>query len=192
MQTFQELLQRARGGDPLALKELFEPHLPRMTGFVRLRLGASPDREQSCADIVQSACGRAIDGLADLRGQTEDAFRRWLFAIAINRLRERLRDRGAGGRRRELATLETAVTDGDLLASYANLETPSREAVAHEEVARIERAFEQLPDDYREVLLLARMAELSYAEVAEQTGRSEGSVRQLLYRARARLAMLLA
>ena len=47
----------------------------------------------------------------------------------------------------------------------------------------MEAAFDSLPDDYREVITLARIAGLSHAEIARQMARSESAVRMLLSRA---------
>ena len=63
--------------------------------------------------------------------------------------------------------------------------------MAREELERIESAFDRLPEEYREVITLARIAGLSRAEIAERMGRREGAVRTLLSRALARLAELL-
>jgi RNA polymerase sigma-70 factor (ECF subfamily) len=63
--------------------------------------------------------------------------------------------------------------------------------MAKEAVERIEAALDALPEDYREVITLAKLVGLSRAEIGEVMGRSEGAVRTLLFRAQARLAELL-
>ena len=62
---------------------------------------------------------------------------------------------------------------------------------AREEVLRIEQAFEELPENFREVITLSRILGLSHREIAEQTGSTEGATRALLFRALARLSRLL-
>jgi RNA polymerase sigma factor (sigma-70 family) len=54
---------------------------------------------------------------------------------------------------------------------------------AGELAQQMELAFDRLPDDYREVITLARIVGLSHAEIARQMGRGEGAVRMLLSRA---------
>jgi RNA polymerase sigma factor (sigma-70 family) len=56
-------------------------------------------------------------------------------------------------------------------------------AAARELSDRIERAFDMLSKDPREVIALARIVGLSHAEIAEQLGRTEGAVRVQLSRA---------
>ena len=61
-----------------------------------------------------------------------------------------------------------------------------------EALAALERAFDQLPEHFREVITLARVAGYSHAEIAAATGRTEVAARQLLHRAMAALSSELA
>ena len=70
--------------------------------------------------------------------------------------------------------------------------TPSRRAMAVEEIERIESAFERLSADQREVITLAHLVGLSRKEIAEQMGKTEVAVRVLLHRALAKVADVLA
>ena len=63
---------------------------------------------------------------------------------------------------------------------------------ANEEVARIEGVFDQMSEDYRQVITLACFLGMSHADVAMELGRSEAATRMLLSRARAELALRLA
>ena len=64
-------------------------------------------------------------------------------------------------------------------------------AMVREEVERVERAFEKLSEEQREVITLAHVAGQSRAEIADQMGRSEGALRVLLHRSLVRLAEVL-
>jgi RNA polymerase sigma factor (sigma-70 family) len=59
--------------------------------------------------------------------------------------------------------------------------------MAHEDLQRLEAAFERLTEPQREVLTLSRIAGLPHAAIAERLGKSEVAVRQLLVRAMAAL-----
>jgi RNA polymerase sigma factor (sigma-70 family) len=78
-----------------------------------------------------------------------------------------------------------------LAEQYARLGTPSRHAIAREALARVEAAFDRLPEDYREVIVLHRIAGLSHREIGERLDRSEIASQRLLARALARLSTLL-
>ena len=189
--TFDELFDQARQGNRAALQALLSPYLPALTGFVRLRMGPLQLRESS-ADVVQSVCCQVIEGLDQLEGDSEPVFKRWLYSIALNKILDKRKHHTR--QKRDLArdvAIDTKVEDTDLLQCYAAVATPSREAMAGEEIARIEKAFDALPDDYREVLIMSRIMSLTSAEIGERLGKSEEASRQLLFRARARLSILL-
>ena len=76
------------------------------------------------------------------------------------------------------------VLDQGLLARQSS---PSQQAVRREQAVLLADALEQLPQDYREVIILHHMEELSLPEVARRLGRSEHSVEKLWARALARL-----
>jgi RNA polymerase sigma-70 factor, ECF subfamily len=180
------LIAAARAGDAQALDTLLTRHLPAVHAFVRLRAGALIRAKESSADIVQSVCREVLRGIDNFRHGGDDAFRQWLFTTVVRKLSDR-DDRYRALRRdagREAAGVARS-TGGDrsLLDAYATLATPSKEAIAREEVERIESAFADLPDEYREVITLARIVRLPHADIARAMGKSEGAVRKLLFRA---------
>ena len=74
---------------------------------------------------------------------------------------------------------------------YETLVTPSKDLEVKEQMRRVEAAFDLLPADYREAITLHKLCGLSHAEIAERMQKSEGAVRNLVYRGISRLAMLL-
>lgn len=192
--SFLDLLNRAKGGDGRAVEKLLLPHLPALNAFVRLRISDGVVRRESTADIVQSVCRDALGDLPSVRAIDEDGFRAWLFAVVHNKLRNKEDYHRAAKRdlqREQGALADASGNQAQLLGLYGRAVSPSQDAAASEEIARIERAFDQLPDAYRDVLLHVGIGGLSYGESSRLLGRSEDSVRQLVHRARARLATLL-
>ena len=68
---------------------------------------------------------------------------------------------------------------------------PCRQAMRHEEIAQLEAAFDELPEDYRQVLTLYRIVGIGLPELARQLGRSEAATKMLLSRAMAKLTTVL-
>jgi len=66
--------------------------------------------------------------------------------------------------------------------------TPSAVLVRSEELNRLERAMDRLKDEYREVLLLAKIEGLAHKDIAERMNRSAAAVAKLLSRAIVALA----
>lgn len=174
-----------RGARP-PIDELLARNLPALQVFVRLRAGPLLRQRESCSDLVQSTCRELVEGLDRLEWRGEAPFRAWLFTAALNKIRERHRYHRA--ERRDLAR---EVEDPAALEHlYGSMLSPSRVAMGRETIARLEAAFDQLPDDYREVILLCKVVGLPQSEVAAQMGRTVDAVRNLLFRGLSRLAAL--
>ena len=192
--SFAELLKRAQDGEGEALSELLTPYLSAITAYVRLRLPKDVSQRESSADIVQSVCGQVIADLPALKAANEIGFKAWLYRVVAHEITDKI-DRHRAGRRdvaRELpGGIDSRIDNKALIKRYGMAVTPSKHVGAKEEIARIEKAFSRLPEDYRDVILHVSIAGLSYGDAATIMDRSEDSVRQLIHRARARLATLL-
>jgi RNA polymerase sigma-70 factor (ECF subfamily) len=183
------LTEAARGGDPGAVDALVRRYLPELHAFVRLRAGRLVLARESSADLVQSVVREVLTHMERLQHPGESAFKRWLFTTALRKIRNRQAYHLAD-KRDVLRNAGSQVAEEDLLRHYRSFSTPSRAAVAREEIERIEAAFEKLTEEQREVLTLAHLVGLSRAEIAEQMGRSEEAVRSLLHRAVVRISDL--
>lgn len=194
-EDFRSLFDRARAGDAAARGQLFERHLSGLRAYVRLKSGRLVRARESCSDLVQSVCREALADLSRVECDDEQAFRRWLYRVGLHKILRRVDHHTAQKRdaAREVASAEPDEGPGDaaVLGAYATFCTPSRAAAAREEVERVERAFDRLPAEYREIILQARLEERPHGEIAAELGKSVVAVRKLLSRARARLALLL-
>ena len=163
--------------------------------LVRLGAGEVLRRRESVDDLAQSICREILMDLPAFRGCEIAQFKKWVATLALHKLQDRYRfwtaERRDVRRDQAVAVGESSVGADPLLRRYASFCTPSRDAAAREEVDRIEDAFGRLPAEYAQVIALACVAEWSHKEIADEMGRSEGAVRMLLSRARARLALLM-
>ncbi|MGE0144285.1 MAG: sigma-70 family RNA polymerase sigma factor [Planctomycetota bacterium] len=151
-------------------------------------MGAELRSLMTAPDLVQSVCREVLEDLSGFEYRGEAAFRHWLFACTENKLREKHRFHHAG--RRDVGKEQTLPDDATALSSYHTLITPSRDLAVREQLRLVESAFDRLPDDYREAITLHRLCGLSHAEIAERMGKSEGAVRNLVYRGISKLALL--
>jgi RNA polymerase sigma factor (sigma-70 family) len=190
-----ELVDRASRGDAAAIDELLTTHLPALRAFVRLRMGPTLRARESSCDLVQSICREILENAERYRFRGEDNFKRWLFTTALrvvkNRAKYWQREKRAARREASRRPPDSIGTHASFSDCYRSLITPSREALAREEVERFERAFETLSEEHREVISLARIVGLSHAEIAKQMNRSEAAAKQLLYRALTALSLAL-
>lgn len=187
-----ELSVRAAAGDSGARRTLLHQHWQGLCSFVHRRLGRRIRARETSLDLAQSVYREALESLDDIEYRGADSLRKWLLLRAEHKIRDRGkywgRDKRAPEREVLLSGLDGREAEFEALLS---LRTPSRSAVAREDLERLERALEELPRDYRRAVLLARVAGCTHEELARELGRTESATRTLLSRALARLALAL-
>jgi len=186
-------MERPPGEREPDIEALLAEHLPGLRGFIRLRSGPMLRSLEETTDLVQSVCREILQHRDRFRFPDDDGFRRWLYTTALRKIGHRAKHYRAQKREagRTISLEGAGAPAEELLNCYSRVCTPSQVVQAREQVSRIELAFDRLPDDYREVITLARIAGLSHAEIAVRMERSEAAVRTLLYRALERLSELL-
>ncbi len=154
------------------------PHLDAAFNLARWITRSDQDAE----DVVQESCLRALAAFEGLRGV--DA-RPWLLAIVRNASFTWLRQHRARER--------DAISFDEELHSGADSGT-SPERITDLNIGRemLNRALEELPEDFREAIVLRELESCSYKEIAQITGVPVGTVMSRLARARAQLSRILA
>jgi RNA polymerase sigma factor (sigma-70 family) len=183
------LVQCATRGDREALEQLLQRYLPELRAFLRLRTGPRLLARETPDDLAQSVCREVLGQLSQFDYRGEQSFKHWLFTAALHKVQDKGRFYAA--EKRDAGREWGPVSNPQLLSGYASLLSPSRVAMAREDVARLEAAFDALPDDYREVVTLHRLLGLGHEEIAARMGRSIEASRVLLHRALARLGRLM-
>ena len=145
------------------------PHLDAAYNLARWLARSQTDAE----DIVQDAMLRAFRAFDGFRG---GEIRPWLLAI----VRNCWRDAGAAQARRRQIGLSDA--EADRVATDAA--GPDDLAAAASDARLLDALIAALPEEFREVLILREMEDLSYREIAEATGVPIGTVMSRLARAR--------
>jgi len=136
--------------------------------------------EHDAQDVVQDAALRALRYFAGYNGG--DA-RAWLLAI--------VRNCSINFRKRRRADDQTIEFDDAAELSIDDGPPTDAAAVHASERARVERAIAELPREFREVIVLREVEDLSYREISDVVGAPIGTVMSRLARARKRLATLL-
>ena len=172
------VMRRAKNQDAAAFDEIVDAYAGRLYGFFHRMLG----RREEAEDLVQEVFVRVVKGIAEYR--EEGRFEAWLFRIAGNLIRDRLRR----------APRETAIGMGDP-DDAADPEPPTdsrasgvQDNLEHrEDVDRLQRCLAKLPSVEREVVLMRHYGELSFAEIAEYTAAPLGTVLARAHRGLAKL-----
>jgi RNA polymerase sigma-70 factor (ECF subfamily) len=181
-----DLIQRAQEGSPEALNALYERCAGRLLAYVRLRLGRDLRSRLESRDILQAAMVKSIEHLNDFKGNETGSLMGWLARIADNEIRDRA---DYYQRQRRDAARELPLEDDAPVAALTR--SALSRVILDEEAERLEAALEALTPAHREVILLRKFEELSFADIAQRLGKSEDACRMLLARAMTALTLKL-
>ena len=167
------IIRRAVDGDEGALRALWTRHAPHIDIVVRRLVGGDADL---AADIAQEVWIQIFRALPSYRGDSQ--FSTWAHRIAVNRTLNALR------KSRRLANLETEVNE-----ESASFEPDTdRSFIAQS----IEDAAAKLSPGARAVFVLHDVEGYTHEEIAAELGITAGGSKSQLFKARAKLRVLLA
>jgi RNA polymerase sigma-70 factor, ECF subfamily len=158
-ETDLELITRWKAGDTRAATRLVGRHSQALARFA-----ASAGERDGIEELVQDTFVRAFASLDSFRG--ESSLRTWLFTIERRLMLDR--------RRAERRSRETVpVQEADQVSEYGALDS----LIADETQDRVRRSLDELSPTQREVFTLRVQQGLSYKEIAEVVGSTEGAAR---------------
>ena len=164
----QELMAIVQAGDYSPASEIYDRYSGRIYNFAFRFLKNSEAAEDATQEVFVKMLKHANQFHGDAKLST------WLFSITANWCRDYLRK--ADNKAKESDDVLVALPTPAELAPDRNLERRESEQ-------RVRRALESLTAEQREAILLSRYQGLSYAEIAQIAGCSEGAVKTRVFRA---------
>lgn len=182
------VIERAKRLEPDAFDLLVDRYSSRLYGFL-LRLTSSPEDAE---DIVQEVFLRLVRTI----GEYEHAghFEAWLFRIATNLARDRIRRIVRGPKTTSLGPSPDANDDVAASECDPGVGSPPKPGAAMEladEVDRLQGALAKLPEAERVVVLLRHYTALSFAEIAEAMETPLGTALARAHRGLAKLRAMM-
>ena len=157
--TDRELIERWTAGDSRAATELVRRHADALARFA-----VSSGERSEIEELVQDTFVRAFASIDSFRG--ESSLRTWLFTIE----RRLMLDRRRSERRQRMTV---PVEPADAVTEYDALDT----LLAEEAESRVRKAVDALSPTQREVFSLRVEQGMSYRDIAEIVGTTEGAAR---------------
>lgn len=164
----QELMRIVQAGDFSPASEIYDRYSTRIYNFAFRFLRNSEAAEDATQEVFVKMLKHANQFHGDAKLST------WLFSITANWCRDYLRKADNKAKEAE----EVLIT----LPAPAH-EAPDRHLEQRENEKRIQKALTALTPEQREAILLSRYQGLSYAEIAQISGCSEGAVKTRVFRA---------
>jgi RNA polymerase sigma-70 factor, ECF subfamily len=162
------LLKRATGGDSAAFHELVDRHASRLFRLATSLVGNSADAE----DVLQEAFAGAYRGLKGF--ESRSSVKTWLTRILVIQAAKSRRSRKPTESLEQAGSDATGTATGDAAASVdARLD--------------LQAALQKMSAEFREVIVLRELEQMSYEEIAATLDIPRGTVESRLHRARAEL-----
>jgi RNA polymerase sigma-70 factor (ECF subfamily) len=179
----EDLMAQFQAGTVEAFDILVSRYKDPLTNYVYRFLGDVKE----CEDLLQETFLRVYRNRHSYRRIAK--FSTWLYTIAGNLARSEYRKR----KRRRLYSLQSVNRDDEEYEVEIPDEqfSPDKHAESTIQDRHIQEALKQIPEEFREVVVLRDVQNLAYEEIAEITGLPMGTVKSRINRGRTKLQGLL-
>lgn len=178
------LVKKAINGDNSAFEMLMEKHMGIIYN-IALRMAANQDDAE---DMTQEIMIKIFRSLSSFKGNSK--FSTWIYRVAVNTCLDELKKK----KNKKHLSLDAEISgdDGEGQLEIKD-DSPSPEKLAEQNELRdmVAAAVKLLSDEHRAVIVLRDIRGMSYSEIAEILGCSDGTVKSRISRARAQLKMIL-
>ncbi|MBN2011465.1 RNA polymerase sigma factor [candidate division KSB1 bacterium] len=168
-----ELMSAVKNGDVDKLGLLFERYKSKLYNFYVKQIPLS----QTCEDLVQDVFFRMLKYRHTYRGDSK--FTTWMFRIARNVLMDHYR--------KHKHESDAEVIESKLIAADPN---PEDLAQQDNEVRLLRKAIQRLPAKNRQILILSRYHNLTYAEISDIMSIKIGTIKAIVFRTLRELAII--
>ena len=181
-----DLVLKAQEGDAQALNRLFERYYERVRRIVRLRLGSKLRESVESGDILQETFIAAVRSFENFEMREEASLINWLSRLAERQIIAAADYHGAKKRdqRRNVAITGSIIETTNMKTALCfpdDTTQPLERLAANEESKIVERCLDELPAEYRELILLRNYAGASWESVAEETNRPSAAAARMMH-----------
>jgi len=156
-----ELVQEFVDGSQSGIEILIKRHKTRVFTYIMLMV----KNNQLAEDIFQDTFIKVIHSLKAGKYKDNGRFLSWVIRIAHNLVIDHFR------KEKQMKMLSNDDTVVDLFNNRKLAEKNIEDNIIHEQICQdIRTLIERLPDDQKEVILLRHYGDLSFKEIADQTG----------------------
>jgi RNA polymerase sigma-70 factor (ECF subfamily) len=180
----RRFIARLVAHDERAFNELVEQYQVRVFRLVYRMLG----RQDEAEDMAQEVFVQVFKSVGQFRNECK--LSTWIYRIATNLCKNRVKylSRRHDGSQDELeAVAERAPLSQGKGVTFGDVARPDHLVEGYQAEGIVHRCLAELEPEFREVLVLRDIEDLSYEEIAEITGVADGTVKSRIHRARAAL-----
>ena len=175
------LIQRVKAGDQDAFTSLFDRYYRRLAVLIHYKLSDKLRGTMEVDDLLQETFLRAFRDIEHFSYRAPGSFLRWLASIADHVVIDAARTQGRLRRAGMPVRFRSASNPGG--PEPLDTKTPSRILAQQEAIDGLLARLDALTDEYRQVILMAKMEGLSTQEMSQRLGRTREATSLLLHRA---------
>lgn len=164
------LIEQAQNGCQDSMCELFSHNEIRVKRFIERKIGNSHTVE----DILQESLIKAFQSIQNFSGRSK--FSTWIIGIALNVVRNHCN--------RSPEYKYDWVSDEHLMYQENDTYNIERQTMLDQSMSELIESFQNLPEQFKDVINMAAVDGLSYTEIAEKIGITPQAVKSRLFRAR--------
>jgi len=179
LENTSELVRQAHQGDDGSLDRLFKRYYDRVRGIVRKRLGQRLRVHLESGDIIQSAFLRAAECIGRFEMRDESSFARWLARLVENQINNAA-DYHFAKKRRPPSNNNDDESDVAQVAASTQWD-PTASAEAREQARLVEDCVAELPEQYRELIVMRNYLDYTWQEIADETARPTEDAARMMY-----------
>jgi RNA polymerase sigma-70 factor (ECF subfamily) len=174
----KQLLNRAKSGDQQAFAQIYEYYYDKLLAYT-LRKTSGSDKS---LDIVANVFISVMESLENFTWNDDMGLKPWIYRICSNEINQYFRDQY-----QYKAKFAVQDNDDELLEIKQESQTQFEEYLSLREVQVLQDIIEQLSGDERELIEMRYEQELSYRQIAAQTGEKSTTLRSRVSRLLAKL-----
>jgi len=182
----RRFIERLQERDERAFLELVQVYQGRVYKLVFRMLG----RRDEAEDMAQEVFVQVFKAVSTFRGDAK--LSTWIYRIAVNLCKNRIKYLGrrrTEEREEDEPGLDGGAQDGAPGVTAGDVSRPDHLVEGYQLERIVHEAMVELEPDFREILVLRDVEDLSYEELSEITGLADGTVKSRLHRARAMLKL---
>jgi RNA polymerase sigma-70 factor (ECF subfamily) len=180
----KRFIERLRAQDERAFNELVQTYEHRVFRLVFRMLG----RRDEAEDMAQEVFVQVFKAIGQFRGDAK--LSTWIYRVSVNLCKNRIKylARRHDGAQDELEPVaERAPLSQAKGVTFGDVARPDHMVEGYQIEQIVQACIAKLDADFREVLILRDVEDLSYEEIAEITGLADGTVKSRIHRARGML-----
>jgi len=183
-QSERKFIERLARRDERAFNELVELYEARVFRLLLRMLG----RRDEAEDMAQEVFVQIFKAVGTFRGDSK--LSTWIYRVSVNLCKNRMKylsRRHSDGEDELEPVAERATLDEAKGVTFGDVAQPDRMVEGYQIERVVQQCIAELDPDFREVLILRDLEDLSYEEISEITSLADGTVKSRLHRARSML-----